>query len=131
MVSANRLYGATIAIVAGSYSLWQASMGPSLTVAGWAMLFIGAVVIAHGLVLVIAEPGRLAARSGPLMMGYAVVMLGIQAVRAMDMAGGDPGMGADPSVAGADLGMVALAVLMFASGAIMVRSARRDESKPM
>jgi len=117
MVSATRLYGASIAIVSGSYSLWRASMGPELTAAAWVMLLVGAVVIAHGFVLVLAEPGRLGSASGPLMMGYAVVMLGVQWGQGAGMGGG---MGATSGGAGTDPGMVALAVLMFVSGVLMV-----------
>lgn len=131
MLSNTRLYGATIAIVSGLYSIWSGLSSPDMVLSAWAMLVIGVVVIIHGLVLVTDFVDRLGKASGPLMIGYAAAMLLIQALLAADiLESGGPmmpsmGMGGSPMTAGMtwDAGMVALAVLMLLSGVIMARDA--------
>ena len=81
-----------------------------------AMLVIGLVVVVHGIVLLTPVAERFGRASGPLMVVWAVIMLGIQALAAMSSS--DPMMGS-PSW---DVGMVALAVLMLVSGLIMSRA---------
>lgn len=118
-----RWYAASIAVVSGLYSvgsavgLWgepvtgmdgMAGMG----VAGWVMLAVGVVVLAHGVVLLTPAAERLGRLSGPLMVVWAVVMLANQLVGAM----GD----AMASRMGIDAGMVAVAILMLVSGIIMI-----------
>lgn len=134
MRSDARLYGAAIAVVSGVYSVWSAVGAPEMVLAAWAMAVIGAVVIVHGLVLLTGFVDRLGASSGPLMIGYAAVMLLVQVLLATGIfeAGGSPmsgpGMGGAPMTAGMgwDAGMVALAILMLASGLLMTRSAGAD-----
>lgn len=129
MVSTMRLYGAAIAVVSGGYSLWQATGGPEMVTAAWLMAAIGLVVLVHGVVLLTDVADRLGGLSGPLMIVWAVVMLLIQVLLELEvlesgapdpMGGGmgDPMMGA---AMGTDVGMVALAVLMLASGLIMTQ----------
>ncbi len=110
-VGSTRLYGAAIAIVSGMYSLVSAVGSPSdgMPMGASVMLVIGAVVLVHGAVLLTPLAARLGSASGPLMILWAAVMLANQLTVGM--------MSWDP-------GMVALAVLMLASGAIMTRTRR-------
>lgn len=119
MQSTTRVYGAAIALVSGGYSLWQATTGAELDVGGWLMLLVGAIVVAHGVVLAIDEADRLGGASGPLMVVYAVVMLVIQGLREAGLFDGD-GMGMGAGGPGSDPGMIALSVLMLVSGLIMM-----------
>lgn len=111
-----RLYASAIAVVSGVYSIASAladGMG-SMATGATVMLVVGAVVIAHGVALLTPFAGRLGRASGPLMVLWAVIMLGNQVVAATS----DSMMGAMAW----DGGMVAIAVLMLASGLIMTRS---------
>jgi len=132
MVTNTRLYGAAIAAASGLYSLWSATTASRMVTAGWIMAAVGVVVLVHGAVLLTDEADRLGASSGALMVGYAVVMLLVQALLGADMlAGGEPtgmdgmgsmgGMGETASAMGWDAGMVTLAALMLVSGLIMLR----------
>ena len=112
-----RLYGSAIAIVSGVYSIASAltdgfgSMPTNMT----AMLVIGLVVLVHGIVLLTPAAERLGRASGPLMVTWAVIMLGTQAL---------DGMSSSDAVMDSrtwDVGMVALAALMLISGLIMSR----------
>ena len=139
-VSTMRLYGATIAIVSGAYSAFVPVSGTGMTAGGWFMLALGAVVLVHGVVLLTPAATRLGTASGPLMLGYAALMLLNQLRLAADwttmgtggtggagMGGtGMDGMGSTAVTAamGADAGMVAIALLMLASGLVM--TVRRD-----
>jgi hypothetical protein len=132
-VSTMRLYGASVALVSGGYSLYQATTGMAMSGMGasgsaWFMAALGVVVLVHGAVLLTPAVAALGRASGPLMVGYAVLMLLNQAWLAT--AGG--GMAADGTMnggmqsgmdtaMGADAGMVAIAVLMLASGVIMTQ----------
>jgi hypothetical protein len=114
------LYPATIALVSGAYSIGSALSGASavpmtdgMGLAAWLMLLIGVVAVVHGIVLLTPAAAMLGGSSGPLMLLWALVMLGIQAIGAARM----DGMMRGTQV---DFGMVALAVLMLASGAIMI-----------
>lgn len=127
-ISTMRLYGSLIALVSGGYSVYQSTTGSAMTSSAWIMLGIGVVVVVHGVVLLTPAVDRLGRASGPLMIGYAVLMLLNQGFMTMTdpMTGGmDSGMGSsmDGGMAagamGVDEGMVAIAVLMFASGVIM------------
>jgi len=139
-VSTTRLYGASIAVVSGVYSLFQATSGAGMSGSAWVMAALGAVVLVHGVVLVTPAASALGRASGPLMIGYSVLMLANQAWLAsmagdgtsgdgmgggmMDSGSMNDGMqsGMDAASAmGADAGMVAIAVLMLASGVIMAR----------
>ncbi|MDH5020329.1 hypothetical protein [Halobacterium rubrum] len=140
-VSTARLYGASIGVVSGVYSLFQATTGAGMSGSAWFMAALGAVVLVHGVVLVTPATSALGRASGPLMIAYSVLMLVNQAWLASTfgdgMAGGgmnDGGMmdggsmndgmqsGMDAASAmGADAGMVAIAALMLASGVIMTR----------
>lgn len=114
-----RLYGSAIAIVSGVYSITTAlagGMGPMAT--GAVMLVVGAVVIVHGVALLTPVAARLGRASGPLMVLWAAIMLGNQVVGATTS---DSMMGAMAW----DGGMVAIAVLMLASGLIMSRGRDR------
>lgn len=132
MVSNTQLYGAAISLVSGIYSLWSASMATEMTAGGWLMVVLGVVVIAHGAVLLTDGADRLGDASGPLMIGYSVLMLLNQALVGTGTMGGmgstgmDGGMGMGGSTGGMtamgwDAGMVALAVLMLVSGVIMLQ----------
>lgn len=133
MVSNTRLYGAAIAVASGLYSLWSASMASQMVTSAWLMLALGIVVIVHGGVLLTGYAGRLGSTSGPLMIGYAVLMLlnqGLLATGMMDhgsMTGTSGGMGSGTGSSGMaagmgwDGGMVTLALLMLVSGVIMAR----------
>lgn len=113
-----RLYAAAIAVVSGIYSVVSAladSMG-SMSMSWWIMLMVGTVVLLHGMLLLTPAAERLGRASGPLMILWAAIMLGNQALAAMTSSG---------SMMGAmswDGGIVAIAILMLASGLIMSRS---------
>lgn len=133
-LSTMRLHGAAIALVSGAYSAYVSVTGVSMTTGGWFMLGLGAIVFAHGIVLLTPAASRLGRASGPLMIGYSALML-LNQLRlaagwmADSEAGG--GMGtmdgsmnsmestSEMAAMGADAGMVAIAVLMLASGLIM------------
>ncbi|WP_336025072.1 hypothetical protein [Halobellus salinisoli] len=150
MVSNTRLYGASIAFASGLYSLWSASMATRMGVGGWLMLLVGVVVLVHGVVLLTEYADRLGSASGPLMIGYSIVMLLNQALLGTGMMGGmgfgstsgmgsgsmDGGMMGGDAMSGSaisagmgwDAGMVFLALLMLVSGVIMTRSGETDAS---
>jgi hypothetical protein len=119
-----RLYGASIAIVSGTYSVVSATigMGP-MGVGGLVMLVVGILVLVHGVVLTTAAAviGR---ASGPLMIVWAAIMLLNQLLTATL-----PGwiMGGSMSWDG---GMVAIALIMLASGVIMSRPAAMRYRRP-
>ncbi|MFB6163468.1 MAG: hypothetical protein ABEJ86_08540 [Halococcoides sp.] len=132
MVSDTRLYGASIAVASGGYSLWSASTAMAMSASGWLMVVLGAVVLVHGTVLVTPAADRLGRASGPLMIGYAAIMLLNQAALGLGAMvtggmGSTGGMGTDSASCSLSIGMtwdggmVALAALMLASGAIMTR----------
>jgi hypothetical protein len=77
-----RQYGAAIALVSGLYSLISATGGGGMmgTNSGWLMLLLGLVVVVHGVVLLTPYADRLGAASGPLMIGYSLLMLLNQAL---------------------------------------------------
>lgn len=103
------------------------------------MTVLGILVIIHGAVLLTPYASRLGNASGPLMIGYSLVMLLNQALvgttgsmnwgmgGSMDSGMGS-GMGAGMTAGmGWDLGMVALAMLMLISGVIMTN--RRNQKR--
>lgn len=130
MVSNTRLYGAAIAVVSGIYSLGSASAASRMVASAWVMTLLGVIVIGHGVLLVSSLAPQLGSLSGPLMIGYSIVMLVNQGLLGSGMVdsghgmGMDGGMGASGMTAGMgwDAGMVALAVLMLVSGVIMLRN---------
>lgn len=141
MVSNTRLYGAAIAFASGGYSLWSASTATRMGTGGWLMAALGVVVLVHGTVLLTDAGDRLGDTSGPLMIGYSVLMLLNQTLYGTGMVGGsamgsgmDGGMGGgmnggmDGAVSGMgwDAGMVVLALLMLFSGVVMVRDDGTD-----
>ncbi|WP_144903445.1 hypothetical protein [Halobellus captivus] len=144
MVSNTRLYGASIAFASGTYSLWSASTATRMGASGWVMALLGVVVLVHGVVLLTDYADRLGGASGPLMIGYAAVMLLNQALLGTGMmpgsgtgsgmtggmSAGDGMMGGSAMTAGMgwDAGMAFLALLMLASGVIMTRSHGSDAS---
>ncbi|WP_435184538.1 hypothetical protein [Halobellus sp. EA9] len=101
------------------------------------MAAIGVVVLVHGAVLLTSYASRLRGTNGPLMIGYAAVMLLLQALSGAGMTtmggsgpgsmnGGmaDGGMMGESAISagmGWDAGMVFLALLMLVSGGIMTR----------
>jgi hypothetical protein len=127
--STMRLYGAAIAFASGGYAV---AVGTTGTTAGATLMWVlGVIVVVHGAVLLTSWRDRLGDASGPLMLAYAVLMLANQAWMATMPSGGmmdggmNGGMGPSGSMAmGWDPGMVTLALLMLASGAIM--TARSD-----
>lgn len=128
MVSNTRLYGASIAVASGLYSLWSAAAASRMVASSWLMVVLGVVVLVHGATLLTPYADRLGRASGPLMIGYAVVMLLNQVIAG---SGGmvDVGMGMDGGMGGGGMtaGMVALAVLMLVSGLIMTRGSTGDD----
>lgn len=122
MVSNTRLYAAAIAFASGAYALWSVSMAMGMDTTAWFMGAVGVVVLVHGAVLLTGFARRLGSASGPLMILWALLMLAQQALVATDMLDGGMGMGASPMTEGMgwDAGMVALALLMLASGLIML-----------
>ncbi|MDS0261805.1 hypothetical protein NDI56_20585 [Haloarcula sp. S1CR25-12] len=146
-----RQYGAAIALVSGVYSLLSATGGTGMmgSNSGLLMALLGVVVVVHGVVLLTPYADRLGNASGPLMIGYSLVMLLNQALVGVTgsvnwgmgsgmgsgmnggMGGGmSGGMGSSMTAGmGWDLGMVALAVLMLISGVIMTN--RRNDSTGM
>ena len=119
-ISTTRLYGGSIAIVSGLYSIGSSS-GPSMApMSDIVMLVLGVVVLVHGLVLLTPVAERIGGVSGPLMIVWSALMLANQALAGATMGGS--GMGNGAMRGGAmerDAGMVAIAVLMLVSGAIM------------
>lgn len=128
-----RQYGAAIALISGLYSLVSATGGGRMmeSNSGLLMVILGLVVVIHGVVLLTPYASRLGNASGPLMIGYSLLMLLNQALVA---ATGSVNWGMDSGMDGVmsggmssgitagmgwDLGMVALAVLMLVSGIIM------------
>lgn len=90
------------------------------------MLGVGIVVLVHGIILLTPMAGLLGRTSGPLMVLWATIMLVDQALLAAlpgwGMSGSrmrDEMSSSMTSGMGWDAGMVALAVLMLASGLIM------------
>lgn len=130
-LSTMRLYGSAIALVSGGYSVYLATVGMRMSTAAWFMLVLGAVVAVHGVVLVTPFAARVGTASGPLMGGYALLMLLNQAWMASmggtGMRNGMTGMNSMGGGTGLDAGMVAIALLMLVSGVIM--TARRDMMK--
>lgn len=128
-ISVMRLYGAAIGIVSGIYSGYLSVTGISMSTGAWFMLALGAIVLVHGIVLLTPLAGRLGAASGPLMLVYAALMLlnqlRLETGAAMDtgMDGMNGGVSTEMAAMGADPGMVAIAVLMLASGLIMTSKA--------
>ncbi|AUV84484.1 hypothetical protein C2R22_23345 (plasmid) [Salinigranum rubrum] len=132
-----RQYGAAIALVSGLYSLISATGGTGMmgSNSGLLMALLGVVVVVHGVVLLTPYVDRLGNASGPLMIGYSLVMLLNQALvgvtgNANWGMGSGMGSGMDGGMTGGmgstmtagmgwDLGMVGLAVLMLISGVIM------------
>jgi len=123
--SDTRLYASSIAIVSGVYAIGSVALdlaaAPMMTdvtatlgIGGWIMLAIGVVVLVHGVLLLTPAADQMHRVSGPLMILWAAIMLLDQWL--LSMTSSMMGMGADA-------GMIAVAVLMLASGLIMVRSA--------
>lgn len=133
------LYASAIAVVSGAYSVLASTGGTGMTAGAWVMLVVGIVALVHGVALLTPAAGRLGGWSGPLMIAYAVVMLLNRAVLPMGTSGMGPTGGMGPGGmgsgmmdgyggamgAGGGAGMVALAVLMLASGLVM--TVRSDE----
>lgn len=131
-ISTMRLYGAVIALVSGTYSIYLSTTGIEMTTGAWLMAVLGGIVIVHGIVLVTPAIRILGAYSGPLMLLYSLLMLLNQLRLATTATGMDAGMGSgmndrmtagtSPEMAGmvgADAGMIAIGALMLASGIIM------------
>lgn len=123
-LSTMRLYGALIAIVSGAYSVYLSMTGTGMTTGAWLMAVLGVIVIVHGIVLLLPAARVLGAYSGPLMILYALLMLGNQLRMELTDGGMNDGMGTGTNnsmieLVGADPGMVAIAVLMLGSGIIM------------
>lgn len=114
-----RLYASAIAIVSGTYSVASTVTGGmrSFPMSGSIMLVVGVTVLAHGIVLLTPAAERLGRASGPLMVLWAALMLGNQLLLGT-MATGSPMRG---GMMAWDGGMVAIAILMLASGLIMSR----------
>ena len=138
------LYGSSIALVSGAYSVAMATTGPEMTTSAWLMFALGVIVLVHGVALLTPVAARLQGTSGPLMILYSLLMLlnqvwmatmapsttrgstgmnGMGGMNGVDTVGGATGMGSLTAGVGWDAGMVALAILMLASGVIM--TARR------
>jgi hypothetical protein len=114
MKADTRLYACAIALVSGIYSIASTIAGGMgrMPMGASVMLLLGIVVVVHGIVLLTPLAGRLVRPSGPLMIVWAVIMLANQLLTDT--------MSRGPMMAW-DAGMVAVAVLMLASGVIMSR----------
>ena len=110
-----RLYAGAIALVSGIYSIGSSMAGGTrmMPISDSVMLLVGIVVIGHGIVLLTPLAERLGHASGPLMLVWAAIMLANQLLAVAT---------SRSMMATWDAGMVALAVLMLASGLIMSRS---------
>ncbi|WP_244605473.1 hypothetical protein [Halorhabdus rudnickae] len=77
-----RQYGAVIGLVSGLYSLLSAtaSSGMMNSNSGLLMALLGVIVVIYGVVLMTPYADRLGHASGPLMIGYSLVMLLNQAL---------------------------------------------------
>jgi len=137
MAWTTRLYASSIAIVSGVYAVLLPATamagspmmgGEGVGPGGLLMLAIGLVVLVHGVVLLTSWAPRLRRVSGPLMILWALIMLANQGLLATVSGwGGESGMGSPMTTRmGWDAGMVAIAVLMLASGLVMSRSGTRE-----
>jgi len=117
---ATRRYGAAIAVASGGYAVLTSTEG-AMGTGEYVMLLVGLVAVAHGVVLVTGFVDRIGDASGPLMVAYALLMLGNQAIFGPSMGpdGGMDGRMAAEATMGYDLGMVVLALLMLVSGLLM------------
>lgn len=132
-----RLYGGAIGVVSGLYAILipgaelldmaGADSSATLSVGDWVMLAVGAAALIHGILLFTPLAADMGGISGPLMLVWATIMVGNQALVAtvadwgMDGSGMGGGMdGAMSSSMGWDPGMVAIGILMFISGLIMM-----------
>jgi hypothetical protein len=115
-----RLYASAIAVVSGIYSIVAAVAGgmASMPMSESIMLVVGIAVLVHGIILLTPAAERLGRASGPLMVLWAAIMLGNQALAATSASGS---MMTSDAMSW-DGGMVAIAVLMLASGLIMIRA---------
>lgn len=123
--SAIKLYAGSIAVVAGGYTVLSATrVGADLSTAAWAMILLGAVVLAHGVAMFTQLADRRETAHGPSMVVYAVLLVLSQGWISMGGAG-SAGDGSDGGAAflGWDPGVVALAVLLLVSGIIMIEEA--------
>ncbi|MDP2731166.1 MAG: hypothetical protein Q8O55_11900 [Dehalococcoidales bacterium] len=119
-MSTMRLYGGSIAIVSGGYSLYlSTTTGMTMDTPAWLMLVLGLVVLIHGVILLTPLAGRLGGGNGIAMVVYSVLMLLNQGW----MAAMRPPMGMASGVMTGNMtwnpGMVAIALLMLISGLIM------------
>lgn len=134
--SPTRLYGSSIAIVSGLYSIGSAGgtmmsapmmPGAALGIGGWIMLVLGIIVLVHGFAFLTPAADSIGRRSGPLMVLWALTMLLNQglsaAIAGWGMSGSQMIGGSMRPGASWDPGMVAIAVLMLVSGLIMSRHA--------
>lgn len=122
-MSTMRLYGGSIAVISGGYSLYLSTTGMGMNAPAWLMFALGLIVIVHGIALFTPAGERLGVGSGIAMLVYSVLMLANQGW--MVVMGPTMGMGDDmmTGTMGWDPGMVAIALLMLISGLIMtVRS---------
>lgn len=121
--SSTRLYGATIALVSGFYSI-AVSLDMTSTTDS-VMALVGVIVVLHGVALLTPLVSRIGRAGGPLMLLYSIVMLGNQALMGTSsstMGSGMTSMNSGMSTTGEmgfDAGMVAIALIMLASGLIM------------
>ncbi|MGH2382810.1 MAG: hypothetical protein ACRDG7_16535 [Candidatus Limnocylindria bacterium] len=115
-----RLFASAIALVSGIYSVASGIGGDTgmMPMNDTVMLLVGIVVIAHGVALLTPLAERLGRTSGPLMIVWAAIMIANQLVAA-----------ASGSMASWDRGMVALALLMIASGVIMSSGAHAGRAQ--
>ncbi|MDQ4035760.1 MAG: hypothetical protein M3153_07500 [Chloroflexota bacterium] len=137
-ISTTRPYASSIAIVSGAYAVGSATVAmmrapamselpAALSIGGWVMLAVGMAVLAHGIVLLTPRVNLLERASGPLMVLWAAIMLLNQGLLAAVPGWGMTGALGDtigsPMTFGMgwDAGMVAIAILMLASGLIMNR----------
>ena len=142
-LSATTLYASSIAIVSGIYAVSSPLIAmiraPAMTdpdapgIGGWIMLGVGIVVLLHGIALLTPVSASLRRTSGPLMVVWAAIMLLNQlllaAVPGFGMAAAPAGeMMGSPMASGTswDAGMVAIAILMLASGLIMINRGSSD-----
>ncbi|MFB6203945.1 MAG: hypothetical protein ABEK01_05635 [Candidatus Nanohaloarchaea archaeon] len=115
-ISTQRLYGGSIAVISGIYSIYVATFGVTGSMAVmWLMFILGLITSVHGALILTGYTGMIDPYSGPLMMAYSVFMAVNQIVSWI-------------SRGSISQGMMALAVMMAFSGAIM--TVREEEMEP-
>lgn len=110
--SVARLYGGSIAIVSGIYSVYLSMYGVMMPgMSRPFMLLLGALVLAHGVALLTPLHNRVRRVSGPLMVLWGLLMAGMQLWT----------YASTTNLFMVEEGMIAVGAIMVMSGAVMWR----------